>query len=232
MSRTIKTLRLNFIAILSLLMLICLVRTESAFCFQSIPRRLSREAPSDTDRIGRIPPKKILAKGKFLVAARKLKDPNFSETVVVLIQYDPNGGAVGVIVNRPSELKLSKVLPDLKMLQKRNDTIFFGGPVSRNQILLLVQTDVDPGESEQVFKNVYVSPNPKIIEQMIKNEDKGNRFRVYAGYAGWAPGQLDQEVQLGYWHILPASSDVIFNKAPAEIWPDLIQRGSVKYVKK
>ncbi len=229
MSRTRPTLRPKSVATLFLVMLICLLQTKSAFCFQSISLRLSREALSETDRIGRIPPEKKLAKGKFIVAARKLRDPNFSQTVVFLLQYDTNG-ALGVIVNRPSEMKLSKVLPDLKTLQKRDDIIFFGGPVFGNQLLLLVQADVQPGESIQVFQNVYVSSNPKIIEQMIKNEGKGDRFRVYAGYAGWAPGQLDQEVKRDHWHILPAEADVIFNKTPTEIWPDLILRGSVKYV--
>ena len=138
---------------------------------------------------------------------------------------------MGVIINRPTEMKLSLILPDQKALQKRDDTIFLGGPVFRNQILLLVLADAQPEESLQVFQNVYASSNPKVIEQSIKNEAKGDRFRVFAGYAGWAPGQLNQEVKRGDWHILPAKAEIIFNKAPAEIWPELILRGSVKYVK-
>jgi putative transcriptional regulator len=230
MNRAISKRGPKFIATLLLVMLVSILLSKIAFCFQSIPLHISRGTLSETDWIGRIPPDQNLAQGKFLVAARKLRDPNFSQTVVLLIQYDKNG-AMGVIINRPTDMNLSMVLPDHKALQKRGDTIFLGGPVFRDQLLLLVQTDVQPEESLQVFQNVYVSSAPKVIEQMIKNEAKGDRFRVFAGYAGWAPGQLYQEMKRGDWHILPAKADIIFNQTPAEIWPELILRGSVKYVK-
>ncbi|UCF82098.1 MAG: YqgE/AlgH family protein [Desulfobacteraceae bacterium] len=171
-----------------------------------------------------------MAKGKFLVAARKLKDPNFSQSVVLLIEYAPNG-AMGVIINQPTEMKLSKVFADIKELQKRTDPIFLGGPVMQDQLLLLVLTFAQPEGSLQVLQNVYVASQLKLIEQMIKNEPKGDRFRVYAGYAGWGPGQLDREVKRDDWHILPADADIVFNKAPSEIWPKLIHRSSLKYVK-
>jgi putative transcriptional regulator len=184
--------------------------------------RLFTRIPSDRD--GK------LAKGKFLVAARKLIDPNFRQTVVFLIDYHQNG-AMGVIINRPVEMKLSEVFKDIKELQKRTDTVFSGGPVMRNQILLLVRTDARPEGSLRVLQDVYVASQLELIGQMIKNEKKGDRFRVYAGYAGWSRGQLDQEIKRGDWHVLPADADTIFNKAPSEIWPELIHRSSLKYVR-
>ena len=171
-----------------------------------------------------------LTKGKFLVAARKLADPNFSQTVVLLVDYD-QGGAMGVIINRPTEMKLSMVFKDIKELQKRTDTVFAGGPVMRNQLLLLLRTDAPPEGSLRVLQDVYVASQLSLIGQMIKNEEKGDRFRVYAGSAGWAPGQLDHEVKRGDWHILPADADTVFNKAPYEIWPELIHRSALKFVK-
>jgi putative transcriptional regulator len=201
-----------------------------AFCFEkmqndalgSLLSHFSTSIPSDGDR--------RLAKGKFLVAARKLADFNFSQTVVLLIEYDQNG-AVGVIINRPTEMKLSMVFKDIKELQNRGDTLFWGGPVMRSQLLMLVRTGARPDGSVQVLQDVYVASQLKLIEQMIENEEKGNRFRIYAGYAGWGYNQLDQEVKRGDWHILAADADTVFNKAPSEMWPELIHRSSLKFVR-
>ncbi len=101
----------------------------------------------------------------------------------------------------------------------------------RNQLLMLVRTGARPDGSVQVLQDVYVASQLKLIEQMIENEEKGNRFRVYAGYAGWGSNQLDQEVKRGDWHILPADADTVFNKAPSEMWPELIHRSSLKFVR-
>jgi putative transcriptional regulator len=213
-----------------LVLIISLSLNGAVFCSQQIPgdvsgytlSRLFTSIPSD--RNGKP------AKGKFLVAARKLIDPNFMQTVVLLIDYDQNG-AMGVIINRPLEMKLSEVFKDIKELQKRADTVFSGGPVMRNQLLLLVRTDARPEGSLRVLQDVYVASQLKLIGQMIKNEEKGDRFRVYAGYAGWGRGQLDQEVKRGDWHILAADADTVFNKESSQIWPELIHRSSLKFVR-
>jgi putative transcriptional regulator len=227
MANLIKSF-LTFFTTIFFVIIISISLNGAAFCSQKIHDnalwslliRLTSTIPSD----------KRLAKGKFLVAARKLKDPNFSQSVVLLLDYDQNG-AMGLIINQPTDMKLSMVFTDKKELQKRSDTIFLGGPVMRNQLTMLVRTGVQPEGSLRVFENVYVASQLELIEQIIKNEEKGDRFRVYAGYAGWAPGQLDQEAKRGDWHILPADADTVFNNAPFEIWPELIHRSSLKYVK-
>jgi putative transcriptional regulator len=218
------------ILIFLIVMLTGILPKNSGNCFQNMPLQLFPGIRSDAFRLSRIPPERDIAQGSFLVAARKLRDPNFAQTVVFLIQYDKTG-AMGVVINRPTEVKLSAVLTDLKALQKRSDKIFWGGPVENNQLLLLFRSDAQPKESMQVFQDVFLGSSPKVIEQMLKNETGENRFRVFAGYAGWAPGQLDQEAARGDWHILPAAADTIFNQKPAEIWPELIIRGSAKHVK-
>lgn len=220
----------GYIVILLVVMLTGILPNNSGYCFKNLPLQLSPETRSAALRLSRIPPDNTITQGSFLVAARKLRDPNFSQTVVFLIQYDKTG-AMGVVINRPTEVKLSAVLTDLKALQKRSDKIFWGGPVENNQLLLLFRSDVQPKESMQVLQDVFLGSSPKVIERMLKNKSGENRFRVFAGYAGWAPGQLDQEVARGDWHILPAKADIIFNKKPAEIWPELIIRGSAKHVK-
>ncbi len=171
----------------------------------------------------------MLDKGKFLVASRSLIDPNFSQTVILLLEYVRNG-AMGVVINRPTEMKLSQVLPDLEELKKRPDILYLGGPVSINQMLLLVQSPDKPENAVQVFKDVFITPSTKVLQRLVERADKNERFRVYAGYAGWAPGQLDQEVARGDWYVFQADAESVFDKEPSNVWHEFIRRGSTKYV--
>ena len=175
-------------------------------------------------------PKVELSKGKFLVASKQLRDPQFFETVVLLLEYDSKG-AMGLVINRPTTVKLSEVLPEIEGLQKRSDTIYLGGPVAKNQLMLLIRTSSPPEGSRLVFKDIYLSSSQTVIEKMIDKPDTPERFRVYAGYAGWAPGQLDHEVSRGGWHILQADEESVFDKTPSEIWPELIRRSSALWVR-
>jgi len=171
-----------------------------------------------------------LSKGKFLVASRDMKDPRFAETVILLVEYNSNG-ATGLIVNRPTEVKLSSVLPDIKSLEYRKDIVYIGGPVSQGQMLMLIQSKGKPEESQHVFQDIYVSGSQKVLEGMTGKTDMGRRFRVYAGYSGWGPQQLDREMGRGDWHLLEADVKTIFDKESSQIWPELIQRGSAQWVK-
>jgi putative transcriptional regulator len=170
------------------------------------------------------------AKGKFLVASRQLLDPNFSQSVVLLIEYHRNG-ALGIIINRPSEMKLSTAMPEIEELRQRPDTIYLGGPVAQNQLMLLIRTTNPPEESRLIFQDVHVSSSQTVIQRMLQNPEGEERFRVYAGYAGWAPGQLDNEIAAGGWHVLRADPEIVFDTSAAEIWPDLIHRSSAKWVR-
>ncbi len=178
----------------------------------------------------RPPGESDLSKGKFLVASRKLGDPRFMQTVILLLDYAP-GGAMGLIVNRPSEMKLSTLLPKIEGLKARKDTVYIGGPVAINQMLMLIRAGKQPEESLPVLTDIFVSGSSKVLERMVEGAGKGEKFRVYAGYAGWAPGQLDGEVIRGDWYVVPADSETVFDRAPEEIWPELIQRVSAQWVR-
>lgn len=174
--------------------------------------------------------RELLSKGQFLVASRGIKDPRFAETVILLVEYGSNG-ATGLIVNRPTEVRLSSVLPEVKGLGQRKDIIYMGGPVSQGQMLMLIQSRGKPEESQHVFQDIYVSGSQKILEEMIGKRGTGRRFRVYAGYSGWAPQQLDRELGRGDWHPVEADVKTIFDKEPSQVWPELIRRGSAQWVK-
>jgi len=171
-----------------------------------------------------------LAKGKFLVASRRLNDPNFQETVVLLIEYGMEG-AMGLVINRPSQVKLGTLLPDIKALKQRQDTLYLGGPVAVNRMLLLIGSPHTPAASIPVIQDVYLSSSLKELDRLIKNAAEGERFRIFAGYSGWGPSQLDFERTRGDWHVLKADAETIFTQNPLEIWQELIQRATMKWVR-
>ena len=169
---------------------------------------------------------KLPAKGRFLVASPNLSDPRFRETVVLLIDYGA-GGATGLIINRPSRVKLSELFPDEPGLKERTDIVYYGGPVEGRQMLMLIRAGEKPEESVHVFGDVYVSTSKNTLERMVGSHKPDKQLRLYAGYAGWMPGQLNGEVARGDWLIVRADARSIFESDASGIWDELIQRGSV-----
>lgn len=164
-----------------------------------------------------------LDKGMLLVASRDLPDPNFSETVVLLIVYGTNG-TVGVIINRPSDVKLATVLPSMKSLHGHSDMVYLGGPVLANRVLLLIRTAKAPEEAMGVFDDVYASASLDVLKHEIERRGSKPRFRAYAGHAGWAPGQLEAEVAHGDWYVTQADADSVLSAKPRDLWRKLIER--------
>ena len=169
-------------------------------------------------------PQPKLEKGKLLVASRDLRDPNFSETVILLVAYEPTG-AMGVIINRPSDVKLSTVLPSIKQLHGRSDLLYIGGPVARDRVLLLIRSTKEPEDSLAVFDDVYASSSLTVLRHELERKDvKGRHLQAFAGHAGWAPGQLDAELERGDWYVVSADVTTLFSTPPKEVWDKLIQR--------
>jgi putative transcriptional regulator len=163
----------------------------------------------------------IPAKGKLLIASKKMQDPRFSETVVFLIEYRSTG-AMGLIINRPTDVRLSELIKDLPALKKRQDVAFYGGPVESNRMFLLIRSMNSIEESSNVMEEVHMSTSRAILEQVVSGK-MNLPFRSYAGYAGWAPGQLDAEIARGDWYVTKADAHIIFDRDPKKIWQELIR---------
>jgi putative transcriptional regulator len=170
-----------------------------------------------------------LAPGTFLVASRALRNSNFAQAVILLVAYDKDG-AQGVVINRPSPIQVSMVLPDLPTSKAPSPYIFLGGPVAQTQLRILVQTDQPSDEMQPVIDNVYLSGSPEILKQLLNQPQPAPRFRAFAGYAGWAPGQLEREIERGGWHIFHAEVDAIFDPSPSSVWPRLIRKRDLKWM--
>lgn len=163
-----------------------------------------------------------IAKGVLLVASPSLSDPNFHQTVLLIIEHG-RGGTVGLILNRPTNVLLSEVLPDFTVLKRTPYRLFAGGPVNQTQLVLLFRlTQVLP-DTRQIVGEIYVG-TPRVLERIMTQPRPTESFRAFAGFAGWAPGQLEHEMLEGAWGILPSDPFSIFDKDPATLWPDSITR--------
>ncbi len=163
-----------------------------------------------------------LGKGVFLVASPNLSDPNFRQTVVLICEYGPEG-TLGLIVNRPTEFLLSEALPKLPVLKGTSYVLFLGGPVQPTGILMLFRVGEKPADTRQVLQGVYLGGNMETLERVITQPKPIETFRAYAGYAGWAPGQLEFEMAIGSWATVQADPASIFEKDTVSLWSDMLK---------
>src|SRR5262245_7314000 len=168
-----------------------------------------------------------VANGIFLIARHDMKDPRFKETVLLVTQ-PPQGGPLGVIVNRPLPRLLSEVFPNPPALKGRKDVLFVGGPVSPDRVLFLVRTAKPPGRAIHVLTDVYLTRDAVWIDQLLQRVNPARVLRVFVGYSGWAQGQLQSELQRGDLYVLPADAGTIFEKEVSRIWPELVQRAMAR----
>jgi putative transcriptional regulator len=164
-----------------------------------------------------------VGKGVLLVASPTLNDPNFRQAVVLVVEHGPEG-TVGLILNRSTDVLLSEALPDLTVLKGTSYRLFAGGPVESTRLLLLFRLKEPQADARSVFDGVYVGGTSAVLERIITQPKPTETFRAFAGYAGWAPGQVEFEMLQGSWAVLPPDSIGIFDKDPATLWPDCLSR--------
>jgi putative transcriptional regulator len=156
-------------------------------------------------------------RGQLLVASPALLDPNFERSVVLITEHTPEGAA-GLILNRPSEAAVADIVPELEWLADLRERIYFGGPVEPNAVLALAEFE-DPSES----------PVPVFGDLGFVPLDSGSvavdlrRRRIFAGYAGWSGGQLEDELERDDWILEPAFPDDVFAEDD-ELWRTVLRR--------
>jgi putative transcriptional regulator len=163
-------------------------------------------------------------KGRLLVAGADLIDPNFRRTVVLVTEHDEEG-AVGLVLNRPAETTVVEAVPGLSPLVDAETPVYVGGPVDQQSLLVLAQFD-DPADSAStVFGDVgFVSGDADIVLAAGMTR----RARVFAGYAGWSAGQLDEELEADGWIVAQPTHEDVF-EAGEELWGDVLRRQGGSY---
>ena len=169
-----------------------------------------------------------LASGKFLVAPRQALDPNFANTVILLVRYDETG-ALGLVINRPTTVPISKLFQDSKTARHLADPAYAGGPVQEDAILALSRSDKKLEGATPVINTVYLLSSRRILDQMLATKPTPSNLRVYLGYTGWGPGQLHHEMDLDVWLVVPGEADIVFDPDPKSVWPRLIDRAELRF---
>jgi putative transcriptional regulator len=157
--------------------------------------------------------------GHLLIAGPALWDPNFRRTVVLVGHHDDEG-AVGVVLNRASEVSVTDAAPPLGALVEPDAPLFIGGPVQPEAAVVLA--DFEHPEMARVIAFGSIGFLP---DEMDAEEGEGvRRARVFAGHAGWGPGQLEAELEQGSWIVEPANEADVFTPEPARLWERVLRR--------
>ena len=158
-------------------------------------------------------------RGQLLIAGPALVDPNFWRTVVLVGEHSEEG-ALGLVLNRASDTSVVEALPELALLADEMGAVHVGGPVQPSAVVVLADfAETDNAESLVVDSVGFL---PAEVEPDALGELR--RARVYVGYAGWGPGQLDGELEEGSWIVEPALPDDVFTDDPDGLWSDVLRR--------
>jgi putative transcriptional regulator len=161
--------------------------------------------------------------GVLLVATPALNDPNFSDTVILVLDADESG-ALGVVLNRPSGLAVAEVLDAWRDVVTGPEVLFQGGPVMTEGALAvaLLHSSVEtPVGFREVTGQLGLIDLDTPVELLGDSLDS---LRIFAGYAGWGAGQLDGEIETGSWYVVPATADDVFREDPSDLWRDVLRR--------
>lgn len=164
-----------------------------------------------------------LAVGKFLVARRDAPDPRFARTVILLAKYGQEG-AMGIVVNRPTQLPLARVLDGVKGAKGRQERAYLGGPVEMENVLAMVRTRENVADGLHVLPDLYVIASKAAVEKALAGKSDPGTFRAYMGYSGWGPKQLEHEMDLEAWFVLKGDTGIVFDPEPETVWSRLIKR--------
>ena len=158
----------------------------------------------------------------ILIAHPAFRDLEYRQTVLIAAPA-PNGGHVGVILNRPTRRSLGSLFPEHEPSKKVADPVYYGGPFSRGALVALVRSDSAPGAgSVLLMKNLYLAFRANTIDHVI--ETTPNEARYFVGYVGWRPGELRSEIDRGLWSVQGADLDTIFRKDTDGLWDELLQQ--------
>jgi putative transcriptional regulator len=159
----------------------------------------------------------------LLLSMPQMQDPNFARAVVLLCDYLPDG-AFGLVINRPTELPASEMVKLDPPVSARNQLpLFIGGPVQPERGWILVGEPPPEPDFRTVVDGLYLSTSPQLLRRVLETHPEP-RARVVAGYAGWGPGQLDEELAQSVWLMADVELDLVFDVEASMMWETAIRR--------
>jgi putative transcriptional regulator len=164
-------------------------------------------------------------KGKLLIASPALVDPNFTRAVVLIAEHSPDG-TLGLVLNRPSDSSVIDSVDELRGVVDPGDPVYVGGPVQTDAVMVLAEFSDAELAAAIVLADIGFLPAEADIDVIAAST---RRARVFAGHSGWAPGQLDGELEEGAWIVLEALPEDVFSLATAELWAAALERKGGAY---
>jgi putative transcriptional regulator len=166
-------------------------------------------------------------RGKLLLSAPNLFDPNFRRTVLLIAEHTPDG-AMGLVLNRPAEVTIGEAVPGLAWLSSDGgDLVYAGGPVATDSVIVLAEFDNPELAAALVVGDVGFVP--AVADDHEELAASVRRSRVFAGHAGWGPGQLEAEMDESSWIIEPALPEDAFAEDPETLWAAVMRRKGSEY---
>ena len=163
-------------------------------------------------------------RGKLLIASPVLVDPNFARTVVLITEHGDEG-AMGIVLNRPADTEVADVLPELADIAA-DEPIFVGGPVQPEALVVLGEFSNPDKAAWIVVADVGLVSADTDIDELPASVRRG---RVYAGFSGWGPGQLEAELEEEAWIVEPPIPPELFPDDPGTLWSDVLERKGGQY---
>jgi putative transcriptional regulator len=164
-------------------------------------------------------------RGQLLVAGPALLDPNFWRTVVLVVEHSDEG-ALGLVLNRPSETSVGEAVPELETLLDPQERLFIGGPVQPSAVIVLAEFEEASDAALLAFDDVGVLGTSSSPEELTAGVRSG---RAFLGHAGWRPGQLDDELERGDWILEPAQLGDAFSDDARSLWSEVLTRKGGSY---
>lgn len=166
--------------------------------------------------------------GYLLISETELKDPNFFRTVVYLLTHDPNG-AMGLVINRPSDSGLADLTRDMEHTPFEDHQVFIGGPVDQNYLFAMHSGFPDNIKSDGAIEaspGIVFEPDFSVLSANFKGLDRRISFelRFFAGYAGWEAGQLESELRRNDWIVTTATPELVFAEDPGLAWEQALYK--------
>lgn len=164
--------------------------------------------------------------GRLLIAGPTLLDPNFVRTVVLVAQHGEEG-SLGVVLNRPAELTVGDAVPELTDVLDGSEHMWVGGPVQPTGVVVLAEWEDPDPSAGLVVGDIGLLAARSDVEDLA---GAARRARVYAGYTGWGPGQLDSELEREDWIVADSLPEDVFTEEPGELWSAALRRLGGSYV--
>ncbi len=165
------------------------------------------------------------ARGQLLIAGPTLLDPNFWRTVVLVVEHTAEG-ALGLVLNRPSETAAAEAVPELEHTVDPDEPLLIGGPVQPSSVIVLAEFEDASDAALLAFDEIGVLGTEAALENLGAGIRQG---RAFVGHSGWGPGQLDSELDRGDWILEPARREDAFSAAPAALWSEVLMRKGGSY---